>query len=160
MPKLLTVDRPNLTLCPLIAWVLGLAYFMFVQVSHADSQASQADTDKLARATLDYTGWAVIKKQVLDSQAPDDEWISMRNLLITDDGKKLRLLDGDSATPYQLELIVITYQETNTTVLKLALYEDGKDKAITYIWGQPGAERLGMNLRWMQAGFTKASGAP
>jgi len=41
------------------------------------------------------------------------------------------------------------------TVLKLALYEDGNDRAITYIWGEPGAGRLGMNLRWMQVGLTR-----
>lgn len=142
--------------------IVGFALIvaLSVQISFADSKVAyeQQKPDQQANpAALNYTGWAVLKKQILDPSAGDDEWVSMRNLKITDDGKKLRMMDGESNTPYELELIVITYEATNTTVLKLALYEDGKDKAITYIWGQPGAERLGMNLRWMQAGFTKAS---
>jgi len=126
------------------------------QLSYAAKQAASVELQQLQNEPLIYKGWAVIKKNVLEDNAPDKEWVSMRGIEISNDGKKVRILNGDKPTPYELELIVITYENTNTTVLKLALYEDGKDKSITYIWGQPDAERLGMNLRWMQAGFTKA----
>jgi len=118
--------------------------------------AAPAVADK--RVPLSYSGWAVIKRQHLDPAAKDDEWLSMRGLSMTDDGQILKLMDGETPTPYSLELIVITYEKTNTTVVKLALYEEGKERAITYIWGEPGAGRLGMNLRWMQAGFTLNEG--
>lgn len=125
-------------------------------LAHADATDASKETQLEKRSALNYTGWAVIKRQHLEPDAKDDEWISMRDIKMTDDGQILTLMDGDKETPYSVELIVITYQETNTTVLKLALYEKGKEPAITYIWGEPGAQRLGMNLRWMQVGLTRA----
>jgi len=138
-------------------FVLSFSVVLFSCASYADEQSVNDQAVQEARTPLSYNGWAVIKKNVLDADAPEDEWVSMRGIVMTDDGKKLRMMDGENPTPYELELIVITYENTNTTVLKLALYEDGKDKAITYIWGEPNALRLGMNLRWMQVGLTKAS---
>ena len=122
---------------------------VFSIMTSADDKAEQA------RVAIAYGGWAAIKRQHLDPKAQDDKWISMRNISTKDDGQIITIMDRDQPTPYSLELIVITYEQTNTTVLKLALYEKGKDKSIAYIWGEPGAGRLGLNLRWMQTGFTR-----
>ena len=37
-------------------------------------------------------------------------------------------------------------------VLEFFVYEKGNDKALSYAWTAPDAERIGFNLRWMQAG--------
>ncbi len=124
--------------------------------AYADENASAKMSEVEKRLPLTYSGWAVIKRQHLEPEADPDQWISIRDIKMTDEGQILKLMDGDKETPYSIELIVITYEETNTTVLKLALYEEGKERAITYIWGEPGAGRLGMNLRWMQVGLTLA----
>lgn len=125
----------------------------------SNSALADASNPVQAKATLrtplQYIGWAVLKRNIIDPSAKEDDWISMRNISVTDDGKRIRLMDGEKETPYTIELIEITYEASNTTVLKLALYEEGNDRAFTYIWGEPGATRLGLNLRWIQAGFTK-----
>jgi len=79
----------------------------------------------------------------------------MHDIKMSDDGKRLRFMDGENETPYIIELIEIAYKKSNTTVLKLALYEDGKEPAFTYIWGESGAYRLGLNLGWIQVGLTR-----
>jgi len=140
---------------PLFIAVSLLMFMLFSIYVKADRAESSAEAQALEREPIAYTGWAVLQRQHLDSSAKDDDWIYMKGIEIMDIGEKLRLMDGDKPTPYRVELIVITYEKSNTTVLKLALYEDGNDRAITYIWGEPGAGRLGMNLRWMQVGLTR-----
>ena len=56
-------------------------------------------------------------------------------------------------TGYSVELAQLTYQETKTPILKLAVL-DKEGHAFTYIWANPEAERLGINMRWMQLGLT------
>lgn len=131
------------------------SFIAFSGCASADKSSDVSAENSESRQVLNYKGWVALKRQKLDAGAKDDEWVSMRDVVFTDDGQKVRIMDGDKTTPYSLELIVITYEETNTTVLKLALYEEGKDKAISYIWGEPETVRLGMNLRWMQVGVTK-----
>lgn len=127
----------------------------FFVLFSAMSTGADDSVSKLEREPLTYQGWAAIKRKVLDPEAGDDEWVAMRGIEVSDVGTKLRLTGDGEDTPFTIELIVITYEKTNTTVLKLALYEEGKDKAVTYIWGEPGAQRLGMNLRWIQVGLTR-----
>ncbi len=135
----------------LIIFYVAFMALLMPTLAFSDNDAEAQDV----RAALQYSGWLALKRQIIDPQAKEDEWLSMRDISMSDDGKKLRIKDGDKNTPYELELIVITYTQTDTTVLKLALYEDGKDKAITYIWSEPETKRIGMNLRWMQVGLTK-----
>ena len=33
-------------------------------------------------------------------------------------------------------------------------YRSGEDRAVSYAWADPSAERIGINLRWMQASCT------
>lgn len=43
---------------------------------------------------------------------------------------------------------------TNRNSLVLYAHRDGEERAVSYVWGEPTAERLAMNLRWMQASCT------
>ena len=103
-----------------------------------------------------YKGWAsYVPSKVIDGST-DDEWkfISLRNL--HNEGDTIALIDKNGVdTGYSIELSKLTYQNTNTAILKLGLIDNSTDKTITYIWGDPEAPRLGMNLRWMQVGLTK-----
>ncbi len=44
----------------------------------------------------------------------------------------------------------------NRNSLVLYAYRGDEGKAASYVWGEPTAERLAMNLRWMQASCTLA----
>jgi hypothetical protein len=56
-------------------------------------------------------------------------------------------------TPFTVELSQVVF-EKRIPVMKLAIYEEGKSKAIMYNWTNPEAERIGVNLRWIQVGLT------
>lgn len=45
---------------------------------------------------------------------------------------------------------------TNRNSLVLYAHRGGEERAVSYVWGEPTAERLAMNLRWMQASCTLA----
>ncbi len=95
-----------------------------------------------------FTGWAVVQK-------PNEEeaYYVMRNIRLHDQGQRLRVVDADgTTTPYWVELAEVLYQD-GSAVLKLALYEEGKSKALAYTWVNPDARQIGINLRWIQAGF-------
>jgi len=113
------------------------------------------DEPHLNRKVRYYGGWAAIKRQHLDAAAPADEWVFMKSLRLHNEGDRVTII-GDDGTPtgYSLELARLTYQKTAQPILKLGLIDDRTGDTITYIWGELGATRLGMNLRWMQAGIT------
>ena len=119
-------------------------------VESATVSNKQVETD-LPRS---YTGWVALKKQTIDPTAGEDDWISMRDIKVTDEGEKVKILDEGKETGYSVQLIEITYEKTNVTVLKLGVIEDAKDYTRAYAWAHPGAKLLGINVRWVQTGFT------
>jgi len=42
----------------------------------------------------------------------------------------------------------------NRPSLVLYAHKPDQDKAVSYAWADPGAQRIGINLRWMQASCT------
>ncbi len=119
----------------------------------AEAQTNSAVSDEVSEA-LTYKGWILLKRHIVEPDADKEDWIQMRDIKMDDDGTILKIMNGETETPYSVELVQITHKPTNITVLKLAVYEEGKDLAVSYIWGEPGAKRLGLNLRWVQVGLT------
>lgn len=104
---------------------------------------------KLKKCTF-YKGWLLLQKAGFDEQ-----YHQQRNMQWHDQGKRLRLVTDDGKpTKYEVELATVVYGK-DLEVLKIALYEVGVSKAITYSWASPGSKNIGMNLRWFQAGLTK-----
>ncbi|MEY4936548.1 MAG: hypothetical protein RIS64_2907 [Bacteroidota bacterium] len=96
-----------------------------------------------------FKGWFAIQKD-----GKEDKYDFVGNLRLHDQGWKRRVvLANGTVTPYTIELAQVMYEKT-IAVLKLAVYEEGKEKAIAYAWTSPDAERIGINLRKIQAGFT------
>lgn len=93
-----------------------------------------------------FRGWAVIRRG--DSEAYD----VARDLLLHDQGGRVLLRSGERE--YEIELAQLVYQNTKVPIMKLALYEKGRDESFAYTWSDPEAGRIGINLRWIQAGFT------
>jgi CpeT/CpcT family (DUF1001) len=103
---------------------------------------------KLKRCRF-YRGWMLLEKAGFTG-----EYHQMRNLLWHDQGKRVRLHTEDGkATKYEVELACVVYGK-DLEVLKIAVYETGVSKAITYSWASPGSKNIGVNLRWFQAGLT------
>jgi hypothetical protein len=63
---------------------------------------------------------------------------------------RFRTEDGRD-TKYTFELSQLRYNQ-KVPVMKLALYEDGKEQAFTYSWAETTSAKIGINLRWMQVG--------
>jgi CpeT/CpcT family (DUF1001) len=96
-----------------------------------------------------FKGWVAVKKE-----GTEDDYHFMQIPKLHDQGFRVRakLPDG-TPTPYEVELSQVIYQNA-INVMKLAVYEDGKSKAISYTWTNPDAKRIGINLRFLQSGLT------
>lgn len=96
--------------------------------------------------------WAVLKEEGAD------DWSAVaKDLVLHDQGGRAEIgTSGDEPTTYRLELEQRVYRgERQVDVLKLAVYQEGKDESLAYTWSEPSSTNIGMNLRWFQAGCTK-----
>ena len=73
-----------------------------------------------------------------------------------DEGFIVSMADGGKPVGYAVELVRLTYQNTRTAVLKLGIVDESTGETVSYSWAEPGAERIGINLRWVQAGMTRS----
>ena len=104
---------------------------------------------KLKRCSY-YKGWFALEKSGLA-----DAYESARTLLVHDQGGRTRLLTNEGKPmKYTLELSKVLFGK-DLEVLKLALYEDGKDRAIDYVWSSPESRLIGINMRWFSSGLTR-----
>ena len=116
---------------------------------------SSALGDFANRRVRYFRGWMGVKRQRWDPAAADDDWVFMPRYRIHNEGGVVRLVEKDGTpTGYAIKLERLVYQNTNTPVLKLGLIDESEDYTLTYTWTQPGSIRIGMNLRWFQAGLT------
>ena len=109
-----------------------------------------------ARRATPYTGWIAFQKRRIDPTAADDDFILMRDLDLHDEGFVVSIVDGGEPAGYAVELVRLTYQNTRTAVLKLGIVDESTGETVSYSWAEPGAERIGINLRWVQAGVTRS----
>ena len=108
---------------------------------------------KLARCRP-FKGWIAWRSEE-GKEGKEDKYVFIGNLKLHDHGWKTRVILPDGTiTPYSVELSQVIF-EKKIPVMKLAIYEEGKSKAVTYNWTNPEAERIGINLRWIQVGLTE-----
>ena len=110
-----------------------------------------------ARRTARYTGWIVLQRRRIDPAAGEDDYIVLRDQSWHDEGFVVPIADGERSTGYAVELARLTYQNTRTAVLKLGIIDEASGETVSYGWAAPGAARIGINLRWIQAGLTRAT---
>ena len=65
-----------------------------------------------------------------------------------------------SAAGYIAQLARLTRGSSNTEVLKLSLIDAATDKTIAYTWTSPDADRIGLNMKWIQVGLTLEAETP
>ena len=86
----------------------------------------------------------------------DGDWTFKRGLEIYDQGGMV-WLPTDESEPKQVGIKMrnVTWPSgSNRPSLVLYAYRPGEDRAVSYAWADPSAERIGINLRWMQASCT------
>jgi hypothetical protein len=111
---------------------------------------SKSNTPVKARKVRYFTGWAF-------GADPDGRKLrGERALLMHNEGHTLGLFYEDgSASPYQVQLAQLTYQNTTAPILKLALLDTRTPgKSVAYTWANTDASRIGLNLGWVQFGLT------
>lgn len=106
---------------------------------------------KLKRVKM-FDGWTAVLKdgstEMTGQDAPADDWDGQRDLEIYDQGGRIKINDK-----YSAELAQLNYKN-GTKVLKLGVIENASGKTVAYTWTNPEAERIGINLRWIQVGLT------
>jgi hypothetical protein len=103
---------------------------------------------KLMRARP-FTCWAALRRD-----GAVEQYDGMRDVEVHDQGKWIAFRDEQgNRTKYAFELSQLRYGQ-KVPVLKLAVYEEGRDQAVAYSWADPKATRIGINLRWFQVGCT------
>lgn len=103
-----------------------------------------------------YKGWMAVKKHRVEPGADLSEWIFARIERMHNQGQKVPLLDeAGNKTGYTLSLESLTYQETQVPVLKVGVIDDKTGYTLSYSWADPASRRVGLNVRWFQAGLTR-----
>ena len=103
------------------------------------------------------TCWAAIKKATPKPDGKED-WFGGQGIKLHDQGG--RALVGDEAAgapPLILRMRNVIWPAGSASRPSLVLYvhkADSPDRAESYVWADPGAARIGINLRWMQASCT------
>jgi hypothetical protein len=113
----------------------------------------------ILRRARSATCWVAIKK---DKPKPDgkEDWLFVRDIKLHDQGGRATVGGGDSgAKPLVVRMRNVIWPlkkdgtpATNKPSIVLYVHKpDQPDRAESYVWADPGAARIGINLRWMQA---------
>ncbi len=103
-----------------------------------------------------FEGWVWIKHAGPQATADDKKTSFTRKLQLHSEGARAPVMFEDgTASPYDLELALLTYQNTRRPILKFALLDRATGKSVTYIWANIDATLVGMNLGWFQSGMTQ-----
>jgi CpeT/CpcT family (DUF1001) len=117
---------------------------------------SKTNTPVKNRKVRYFTGWVYFNRAGKDAKPTDKDFSGRRDLITHTEGQYIPVLfDDGTPSPYLLQLAQLTYQNTKTPILKLALVDKDTKKSITYIWANTDASRIGMNLGWFQVGLTQ-----
>lgn len=103
-----------------------------------------------------YAGWVAIKRAGSEAAPEDRDWIGMRGLRLHSEGDGIAVVAEDG-TPMgvRVQLARLTHRNSAVPVLTLRVLDEESGRLLAYAWGEPGAERLGLNIGWLQAGFTR-----
>lgn len=106
-----------------------------------------------------FTCWLSVKR---DKPKPDggEDWLFRSGMETHDQGGRLRLGGGDTGAPeaiIRIRNVVWPQPSRNRPSLVLYVFTpDDMERAVAYSWADPGAIRIGINQRWMQASCSLA----
>ena len=115
--------------------------------------ARGADATTTSHRVRWFTGWDAMNGGGPKATTQKD-WHLKRDLRLHSEGGRIPLQWRDgAASGYSLELARLFYKESNTEVLRLAVIEDASGRTLSYVWANPDATRIGLNLGWLQVGL-------
>ena len=118
----------------------------------------------LHRRVRYFTGWIAMRRAGLGPAADGDaDWVFASGLRAHGEGQLVPLLDGARPTGYAVQLERLTYRsrsQPSVPVLKLGIVEQSSGDTVAYSWTGPDADRIGLNLRWIQSGMSVERSAP
>lgn len=90
------------------------------------------------------------------AQQRDEGWTFKQNLEVYDQGGFVWIeTDEDDPQRVGIKLRNVEWPYgNNRPSLVLYAYRESADRAVSYAWAEPTAERIGINLRWMQGSCT------
>ena len=110
----------------------------------------------LLRRARPVTCWSAIPKETKKADGSID-WFFAQNVKIHDQGGRAIIgKDVADVKPVVIRMRNVVWPSGNNRP-SLVLYihtPDEPDKAVSYVWADPDAARIGINLRWMQASCT------
>ena len=102
--------------------------------------------------------WTAILRGASHGDSGEDmnDWDFRRGVKLHDQGGEAELItDEDEPRRIRLKLRNVDWPYgTNRPSLTLYVMEGDSDRAVSYTWNEGGAERIGLNLRWLQASCT------
>ncbi len=123
-------------------------------------QARGADASIAARRVRWFAGWSAINGGGRQAKGENQDWHTHQDLRLSSEGGKIPIRWRDSAASgYSLELVRRTYAERKLSVLQLNVIEDATGQVIDYMWADPTASIIGINLGWLQVGFSVETAA-
>ena len=114
------------------------------------------NASKVYRRARRFNGWMGVAKRRVNPDHEGDGMYFVSGFSIHNEGGYRQVLDDDGRpTGYAIELAQLTYQTTRVPILKLGVIEEATGKTVSYTWASTDASRIGINLRWFQAGLTR-----
>ncbi len=103
------------------------------------------------------TCWGSIRKATPKPGGGED-WYFIRDVKLHDQGGRAMVgKDVPDVSPVIIRMRNVSWGQGSTNRPSLVLYvhkPESPDRAESYVWADPGAARIGINLRWMQASCT------
>lgn len=113
--------------------------------------------ETVLRRARPFVCWMTVRRDALGAEGNED-WLFQAGMATHDQGGRLKLGGDDTGAPEAIIRIrnVVWPQPTrNRPSLVLYVFTpDDTDRAVAYGWADPGAVRVGINQRWMQASCT------
>jgi hypothetical protein len=121
---------------------------------------NKAGVHSMLRRVRPFECWASVLRGARhgDSGAGNDSWYFTRDIWLHDQGGEATIrTDETPSREIRLKLRRVEWPYgTNRPSLTLYVHEGASERAVSYTWGEYDAERLGINLRWIQVSCTYA----
>jgi hypothetical protein len=132
-----------------------------IRVATFSDLSRGADAVQEARRVRWFSGWAAINGGGPRATAANQDWHMQNGLRLSSEGGRVALHWRDGASSgYSLELERTSYPERKLSVLQLNVIDDSSSKTLTYVWTDMHANAIGLNLGWLQGGFTEQVATP
>ncbi len=136
----------------------GAANVAELSISETEFWIETKKVDARFRRARPFECWTAVLRGAAhgDSGQGMDDWFFQRGVKLHDQGG-VAVLTTDETSPRDIRLKLRDVDwpyGTNRASLTMYVHEGENERAVSYTWAEAGAERIGINLRWLQASCT------